>query len=705
MRHDSPISRLSAYLQALGRFRGERMIEVPKLMYYLQDITQRQLREDCKAWGVPWAKELQFSAFARAVRREIHRRKHMAENIELESADIPDEKGLFRALKGRADEKSAKLAPLLEEALSYAEAQPRHFLTSHGDVEPGNTAYRHQIEEALRIAEEMLGTGIVVHEVGLGKTVTGILVLIELLRRFPDLTCLILVPTNLKDEVWGKELEKWTDLSVVVEAEYDPKSLESEPYLLLAIDSAKEKRRAEILRLRQWGLIIVDEGHWLRNNDTARYRFVFGLRARFRLLLTATPVHNSGYDIFHQVNMVRPGHLGRKSVFAESFMRDERQITGPPELQTKLTPILSQRQRHETDIRFPSRTIDPVEISNRSDHERELYDNVLSLLRGIYRWHLGSAAFVQRPSGKQQGVSQLVLIAMLVLRELASHPLSALKTMAGPLRNRVEKLASATGATDDLHRLDTKLKSIVERYGDTLRGAGKHEKTDQLIANLPTLAKIFGRVIVYVEFRETQKAIIHRLTHIEKQQLDQAGLSSRPEIISYHGELPSARKKYQIERFKHHEQAWFISTDAGGEGLNLQAGRVVVNFDFPWNPMRVEQRIGRVDRIGQQSDEPVLVQNYVTHGTIEEYVYRILREKLNVCEDVLGRVIPRIFQLESIHKRYTTRNDVLGISQVILRSDSDDDMRRRFREFSEDLESTAASGSQRWKPRRRRLDE
>ncbi|HYR28421.1 MAG TPA: DEAD/DEAH box helicase, partial [Thermoanaerobaculia bacterium] len=342
--------------------------------------------------------------------------------------------------------------------------------------------------------------------------------------------------------------------------------------------------------------------------------------------------------------------------------------------------------------------------AGRSDEESHLYNQVLSLLRGIYRWHLGGANFLRRPSGKEQAVSQLVLIAMLVLRELASHPAAAIKTMAGPLKKTVEKLAKASGAAADLRNLDAKLAVLAKQYGDETWGAGKHRKTDHLIEQLPALAGKYGRVIVYVEFRETQKAIMSRLAQIPKEALRAHGLHRRPVTIVYNGELSQTEKDHNVDRLNDAKHAWFISTDAGGQGLNLQSGRVVVNFDFPWNPMRVEQRIGRVDRIGQRAPN-VIVQNYLTIGTIEEYVYRALRQKLNVCEDVLGRVIPQIFQLERVHARYATPEDVLGIGQIILSSENEDDLRAKFRQFGAEIDPDLEAASSIYRPPKRRLDE
>lgn len=693
-----PVARLRAYVHSLGQFKGLDAIAFDDFAASLQDVTRRELTDDFTAWKLSWTSgSFPYAKLARSIHAEVHRRQYRAIAIEPRPPAIPAANELLEGVRSYSDAAWAREAPLIEAAYAYAEERPAHFIASHGDAADGRTAFRHQVEEARKIVEEMLGNGIVVHEVGLGKTITGILVMLELVRRDPELTCLILVPSNLREQ-WAGEIASWSELKIA----NDDRTLHEDPYVLLAVDSAKEERRAAVLQSRRWGLLLVDEGHWFRNDDTERYRFAYALRARFRLLLTATPVHNSGYDIFHQVNMVRPGHLGRKAAFADNYMRGERQIINAPELQAKLAPVLSQRQRQETDHPFPTRAIVEVAIaaSERSQDEVDLYNDVLSLLRGVYRWHYGGTTLLRRSSGKEQAVSRLVLIAMLILRELASHPVSAIKTLGGALRDTVEKLAERTRDTEDLRKLDLRLRDIVNRYENATWGLGQHRKTDRLIERLPELAQECGRVIVYVEFRETQKAIVDRLTHLPKPQLHEAGLASRPQIISYHGGLSQAEKARQIERLRKARQAWFISTDAGGQGLNLQDASVVVNFDFPWNPMRVEQRIGRVDRIGQKSDV-VSVENYITHGTIEEYVYHTLREKLHVCEDVLGRVIPQMFQLRGMEGRYASPDDVLGIGEIILRSEDEADLRRRFREFGDDLGAEEARLSKLWAPRRR----
>jgi SNF2 family DNA or RNA helicase len=259
----------------------------------------------------------------------------------------------------------------------------------------------------------------------------------------------------------------------------------------------------------------------------------------------------------------------------------------------------------------------------------------------------------------------------------------------------VQLLATVTGDHSDHERLDQFLK----KYSKVTWETGSHKKTDALLKRLPRLVDKYGRVIVYVEFRETQKLLVERL-----QKKDGIELPTKTALISYHGGLPAADKTHQIERFNRNERACFISTDAGGQGLNLQKGNVVVNFDFPWNPMRVEQRIGRVDRLEQMAAQ-VLIENYITVDTIEQYVYQILQKKLKVCQDVMGHVLPVIFRLRMRDIHYYTDEDVLGIGQTILSSRNQEDLRQRFLSLGQTIEEQAKSSQERWSLPRSWIDE
>ncbi len=709
--------RLRSYLTAVGKLRAAENVSVDQLLLELEDVTKRQLHQDLEVLGLSTRHPINISALARTLHLSASSARRTANDVTIAPAKLPTPDDILRQLRGVAPS-HYKEAELIETAYEVAICEPELFLLSHGLLSSGRTAYAHQVTEAQKIVESMLGDAIVVHQVGLGKTLTAILVLLELLLRDRDLSSLILIPTNLYTQ-WSDEIKRATDLPIYAgkKGHYDPQKAESALHLMIPIDKAKEEQWSRLLMRKQRGLLIVDEGHLVRHDDTDRFKFVYSLRARFRLLLTATPIHNSGYDIFHQVNVVRPGLLGREAVFAEAFMKGERHVSSPTELQERLRSVVTSLDRSRTGLRFPTRSVTDEPVGERPEFERQLYDDVLSVLRGIYKRHLGAAAFVKRPSGREQGVSQLVLVAILVLRELASHPLAAIKTLRGPLMKSVARLARLTGDTTDLKELQHFLDKYKQLQplattpkGSTLDpkalakewGQGRHGKTDALLARLPALVEEFGRVIVYVEFTQTLDIILARL----KQAFQNAALNSDTRLLEYHGGLPRSLKDQNVELFqdKDHERAILVSTDSGGQGLNFQKSRVIINFDFPWNPMRVEQRIGRVDRLGQ--DSPVVfVHNFVTEGTIEQYVYRVLRDKLRISEDVLGDILLPLFTLPGVDERFVSEDDSLGIGQIILSSETDIELERRFQALSSSFEGETPEATPQWQPRRRFLDD
>ena len=130
--------------------------------------------------------------------------------------------------------------------------------------------------------------------------------------------------------------------------------------------------------------------------------------------------------------------------------------------------------------------------------------------------------------------------------------------------------------------------------------------------------------------------------------------------------------------FKDEAKACLVSTDSGGQGLNLQFADCVVNYDFPWNPMRIEQRIGRVDRVKQQS-KLVKILNFRTTGTVEEYVQIVLTSKLKECRSVLGEFTSPL-QIEKIYEDKLT----MGIGKALMEAANAEDMRKRMMKLGED---------------------
>jgi SNF2 family DNA or RNA helicase len=345
-------------------------------------------------------------------------------------------------------------------------------------------------------------------------------------------------------------------------------------------------------------------------------------------------------------------------------MLDERNIANPEALQFALEKLLTRTRRVESGLHFAERKYKSIEIEKWKETEEDIYNNLLPLLQGIYRRHLGQAAPLRRPSGWEQSVSQFVLVSITLLREMASHPLAAIKTINNALRPKVVELAGITGDTSDLGKLD----DFISKYDPDELSIEEHAKTDKLLSLLNDLTKKKRCQIVYVSYLETKDALMKLIS------------SKFPDlfVLDFHGNLSANQKIQRIEDFWQSDNACLISMDSGGQGLNFQVADTVINYDFPWNPMKLEQRIGRVDRYGQESSV-VNVINMMTSGTIEYYVYHTLQEKIEVCRDVLGDFMSPLQVEEIWEKRFS-----MGIGELILSSRDARDMKRRFETLDKD---------------------
>lgn len=155
-------------------------------------------------------------------------------------------------------------------------------------------------------------------------------------------------------------------------------------------------------------------------------------------------------------------------------------------------------------------------------------------------------------------------------------------------------------------------------------------------------------------------------------------LMSRHEMpyVMFRGNMPSKEKDKSIERFKN-DVPILVSTESGGEGRNLQFCNTIINFDLPWNPMRIEQRIGRLHRIGQTRD--VFIFNLSIKGTIEDYIIDILDNKINMFEMVIGEIEPILGNVED-DKDF---EDI--ITDIWLKSSDADSLKDGFEQLSSDL--------------------
>ena len=489
----------------------------------------------------------------------------------------------------------------------------------------GLALYDHQRSAVLRVLREMRGRAILADEVGLGKTIEACVILKEYMLRSLVKRALVLVPASLVAQ-WSGELA--FTFGLPFEVGRKPSDFARLDLVLASIDTAKRPECREAAQRGKWDLVIVDEAHRLKNRSSLNWKFVNGLRTKYLLLLTATPVQNDLRELYNLVTLLVPGQLKTFSHFKRAYMLDKHSPKNTPRLKEALREVMVRTGRRESLLPMPRRAVRtvPVELGRL---ERDFYERALVELRSAYR---------AMPKGRQNP-----LPFILALREASSHPKAALRTL------RSLKERGLLGAPAGVLAMEAALSKVVPA---------------KLAAVVELLGSIGEKAIVFTEFRTSQQEIV--------QALNGAGKLAIP----FHGGMSGKEKEEAIARFEESGDV-LVSTEAGAEGRNLQFCRIVVNFDLPWNPMRVEQRIGRVHRIGQTRD--VLVANLVAAGTIESYVLELLDKKLGMFERVIGEVDEILSRLEGGLEG--------AIGEAALMSEGEDDMKARFDAIGEAIEA------------------
>ncbi len=456
----------------------------------------------------------------------------------------------------------------------------------------GVERFPHQEAACLKVLRDFGGRGILADEVGLGKTIEAGIVLKEYILRGAVRTALVLVPASLCEQ-WRAELWEKFELDFVV-SRGPAGQWGRHPFVISSLETARHERHRKRVRGADYDMVVCDEAHRLRNHLTLGWRFLNDLNPRYLLLLTATPVQNDLRELYNLVTLVRPGTVGTFSQFRRDFLsgHDKRTPRNTPRLRRLLKSVMIRSRRNDTQLTFAPRRVETMWVP-QSAAERQLYRQVSEFVaQAVHADHA-------RP-GRPHYFTLMVL-----QKEMGSSWASAVSTL--------EKLATNPDGLDPRR---------VHAFAERARGVA--DQATKLRTLLRCVASLKGeKAIVFTQFRATQDAIVDAL---------------RAEGVAtavFHGELGWREKEDSLERFRHHEQV-LVSTEAGGEGRNLQFARVVINYDLPWNPMRVEQRIGRVHRLGQE--HPVRVVNLVSRGTVEAYVLEILERKIRMFELVVGEM-------------------------------------------------------------------
>ncbi|WP_175072960.1 DEAD/DEAH box helicase [Terribacillus sp. AE2B 122] len=465
--------------------------------------------------------------------------------------------------------------------MAYTAAKETNIDTFTGLVAPGYlphmTFHPHQLEASRRVVEEMNGRAILADEVGLGKTIEAGLVLKELMIRGLVKKVLLLVPASLVNQ-WVNELN--SKFHIPAASQRKQYVWEHYDVIVSSIDLAKRSPHREIILEQDYDFVLIDEAHKLKNSQTKNYAFIQSLKKKYCLLLTATPVQNKLSDIYNLVSLLKPGYLGSYKQFKDTYGDDRRDAEEHHYLKELIRKVMVRNRREETGLQWTKRKVETIWI-DFTEQERLVYENM------------------------QDSTSAAATFAKItLLRELCSSREAAYLSMKKMVEENPETGNAYLPVMKEIEKLPQHSKAL---------------KVVELIKAAPPGEKF----IIFTEYRATQFYL--------QWTLKQHDISSVP----FRGGFKAGKKDWMRELFEKHAQV-LIATEAGGEGINLQFCSNMINYDLPWNPMRLEQRIGRIHRFGQKKD--VQIYNFAVRNTLEAHILELLYKKINLFERVIGNL-------------------------------------------------------------------
>jgi superfamily II DNA or RNA helicase len=540
----------------------------------------------------------------------------------------------------------------------------------------------HQVDAALFAVRSPLSRGVILaDEVGLGKTIEAALVMsqrwAERRRRL-----LVIVPATLRKQ-WQQELmDKFGLPSAILESSTYNRLVKSgnhrpfeqeDQVVICSYHFAAAK--IDDIRAVAWDLVVVDEAHRLRNiykkSNKIAAAIADAINGRPKILMTATPLQNSLMELYGLVSVIDPQVFGDLFSFRDQFMKDTPEQDRNLSLKERLRPVCTRTLRRQVleYVRFTQR-IPITQDFLPSDDEQQLYDYV--------------SRYLQRDVLFALPASQRSLLTMILRKLLASSSFA----IAGTLQRLITRLDGKTDAKnpsntaigeedyeslqevaeewEELEPAQLTLEAspdLLQKELDELRGylslasgIKQNSKGDALLKVLKEAlaqAQGFGaarKAVIFTESRRTQKYLFELLgqngysgeivtingdnadTHSRKIYNEWRKRNEGTDAVS--GSRSADTKAALVEEFRE-RATLLIATESAAEGVNLQFCSLVVNYDLPWNPQRIEQRIGRCHRYGQQHD--VVVVNFLNRrNAADQRVFQLLSQKFRLFDGVFG---------------------------------------------------------------------
>jgi superfamily II DNA or RNA helicase len=465
--------------------------------------------------------------------------------------------------------------------------------------------YHHQVTNLITFCRRLPVT-LLADDVGLGKTISAGLVISELISRSRVTKILVVCPKLLGPQ-WKEELETKFDIPAEIAVGRDLIKADPEETGAVVTTYASARLHLDSIPEDRFQMLVLDEAHKLRNlygvetppQVAKKFRKALEERRfRFVLMLTATPIHNRLWDLYSLVDLltVARGHqnpFGSEGAFARKFIADGREQARQlkPEARDEFRSIvygyMSRVRRGDAKLYFPEREVQLHKVDPTSAE--------LDLIKTIAK--------------PIQALNRLAQIS--ILQALASSPDALMAQLTNMARNG----------------------TVPAQLAATVRN---------IVVSMPLSAKLLGLQVLISELKKKDPAkwrLVVFTTRLETQTTIQTFLESNGLKVGIINGNSGSRNQETIVRFRKDPPDChvIVSTEAGSEGVNLQVANVLVNYDLPWNPMIVEQRIGRVQRLASKHAK-VGIFNIILRGTFEEYIVGRLMEKLQMASHAIGDI-------------------------------------------------------------------
>ncbi len=499
----------------------------------------------------------------------------------------------------------------------------------------------HQVECTHIIVNAFKQRFLIADEVGLGKTIEAGLVIKELIYRYNYNRILIVCPASLLLQ-WQSELEsKFNEAFTIMDRKNyirtkKNSSATENPWnkhkkVICSLDFIKNPVMHDELSHTNWDIIIFDESHRLRRDSkhtTQGYTIaeIISQKTKALLLLSATPFRGKLEELYYLIALIDKNILGPFNSFYNEYCLEQSDLST---LKYKLEPVIIRRTKKEIGG-FTKRHAMTIKFELYPE-ERALYDETT-----IYVIN----EFNRAMQNENRAVGFVMTVFQKLLDSSSFALLSALKNRAIRLeellnRNRnsiiIKKIESFDHKTEDEHNLNAynteksihELKEEIKTLHKIIKLAEKisiNKKGEKLLELLKNLKdKGYKKFLIFTQFRTTQD-------YLQK-------LLSNYTVEIFNGSMSKEEKEEAILGFKNDKEI-LIATESGGEGRNMQFASILINYDLPWSPLKIEQRIGRIHRFGQKND--VLVYNFSTADTVAERILEVLTEKLRLFEESIG---------------------------------------------------------------------